>query len=184
MTAEFPAWTPPSPGDSEKSFGLLFSFIIHNASLFLTMTAWLILALSLAGLIISLYFTFAYYGRVKHSRWIPEVFCAREGSSCVTVVQTPYARVFGVPNSLPGIFYYLGILLWLHLPVEFVVRPPLSTLFIVFRSAVLVASAISVVLGFYLVYALRVKLRTDCPLCYTSHAINLAIFVLFIATAE
>src|SRR5208283_1160665 len=63
--------------------------------------------LSLAGLIDSLYFTFAYYGRIKKARWVPEILCAREGSSCVTVVQTPYARVFGVPNSLLGIVYYL-----------------------------------------------------------------------------
>ena len=72
----------------------------------------LILVLSLAGLADALYFTLAYYGRVKKARWVPEVLCAREGSSCVTVVQSPYARVFGVPNSLLGILYYGALIIW------------------------------------------------------------------------
>ena len=38
----------------------------------------------------------------------------------------------------------------------------------------------TVLLGFYLVYALRRKLGVDCPLCYAAHAINLALFILLI----
>ncbi len=139
-----------------------------------------ICALSLAGLADSLYFTFAYYGRIKKARWIPEILCAREGSSCVTVVQTPYARVFGVPNSLLGIAYYLlliagaignwsfGTNLYVHF-TYFVVPFGLPILIIV--------SAGTTVLGFYLVYVLRRKLHVDCPLCYTAHTINAAIFL-------
>ncbi len=66
-----------------------------------------IVLLSLAGLADALYFTLAYYGRIRKARWVPEILCARDGSSCVTVVRTPYARVFGVPNSILGIVYYL-----------------------------------------------------------------------------
>ena len=71
-----------------------------------------ILLLSLAGLAISLHFTFTYYARIKKARWVPELLCAREGSRCVTVVQTRYAQVFGVPNSLLGVFYYLILIVW------------------------------------------------------------------------
>ena len=69
----------------------------------------------------ALYFTFAYYGRARKLKWVPEVLCAREGSSCVTVVKTPYARVFGVPNSLLGVFYYGFLIYWAELgtPVGF-----------------------------------------------------------------
>jgi uncharacterized membrane protein len=142
--------------------------------------------LSLAGLADALYFTFAYYGRIQKARWIPEILCAREGSSCVTVVQTPYARVFGVPNSLLGIVYYLlliagalsdwsfGINLYVH--STYVVYPFGLVLFIVI-------SAGTTIFGFYLIYALRRKLHVDCPLCYTAHAINTAIFVLLIVLA-
>jgi len=137
-----------------------------------------IVVLALAGLVDALYFTFAYYGRVRKSRWVPEVLCAREGSNCVTVVQTPYARVFGVPNSLLGIFYYLlviGYALWgqgLFVRWGGVAVP--------FSSLLVVISTATVALGFYLIYALRRKLGVDCPMCYTAHAINAALLVLLI----
>jgi uncharacterized membrane protein len=148
------------------------------------MIAWLIIVLALAGLTISLYFTFAYYGRVKKLRWIPEILCAREGSSCVSVVQTPYARVFGVPNSLLGILYYLGLLLWLSLQVEGMWSLPFGLSILTLPHLLVVASAVSVLLGFYLVYALRVKLRIDCPLCYAAHAMNAALLVLLLLLAR
>jgi uncharacterized membrane protein len=143
----------------------------------------LIIALSLAGLTNAIYFTLAYYGRVKNSRWVPEILCAREGSSCVTVVQTPYARVFGVPNSLLGIIYYVLLIAWtalrpaLRLDLQF-----LDQYFVVelYSISVLLVSVGAVALGFYLIYALRRILHIDCPLCYTAHAINFALFVLLI----
>ena len=145
----------------------------------------LIVFLSLAGLANALYFTFAYYGRIKKARWVPEIFCAREGSSCVTVVQTPYARVFGVPNSLLGIVYYLFLMVWASTGLVFgpIVRfvgrfAPLSIW------VILGASVVTLVLGFYLVYALRRKLHTHCPLCYLGHAINATLLVLIILTVR
>lgn len=141
----------------------------------------LIVLLSLGGLADALYFTFAYYGRIRKARWVPEIFCAREGSTCVTVVRTPYARVFGVPNSLLGIFYYVLLMVWTvsvphHLSVSGHVLRPFETLGLV----LLGASLCTVILGFYLIYALRRILYIDCPLCYAAHAINIALFVLLI----
>ena len=130
-----------------------------------------IVVLSLVGLWNAFYFTFAYYGRVKKARWIPEILCAREGSSCVTVVQTPYARVFGLPNSLFGIIYYAVLILWTAVSA-------LAPAWFIWL--LIAASAVTVALGFYLVYALNVKLRTHCPLCYMGHAINAMLFVLLI----
>jgi uncharacterized membrane protein len=146
-----------------------------------------ICVLSLADLADALYFTFAYYGRIKKARWVPEILCAREGSSCVTVVQTPYARVFGVPNSLLGIVYYILVIAWamqnrssgikvrVH-PIEYVVPVGMAVLILI--------SAGTIVLGFYLIYSLRRKLHIDCPLCYTAHAINAALFVLLVILAS
>jgi len=146
-----------------------------------------ICVLSLAGLADSLYFTFAYYGRIRKARWVPEILCARDGSSCVTVVQTPYARVFGVPNSLLGIAYYLLLICgamgnWsfgtnLYVHFTYVVYPLALVLLIII-------SAGTTVLGFYLIYALRRKLHVDCPLCYTAHAINFVLFVLLVVLAS
>ena len=141
----------------------------------------IIALLSLAGLADSLYFTFAYYGRIRKARWVPEVLCAREDSSCVTVVRTPYARVFGIPNSLLGILYYLCLLVWIgflprHLNISGQIFRPFETVGL----WLLGASLLTVLLGFYLVFALRRILGVDCPLCYAAHAINLALLVLLI----
>ncbi len=141
----------------------------------------LIVLLSVAGLANALYFTFAYYGRIKKARWVPAVFCAREGSSCVTVVQTPYARIFGVPNSLLGIIYYVALIAGALTGWSYGINLAIHFTYIVFSFPFILiklGSAITVVLGFYLIYALRRKLHTHCPLCYLGHAINATLFIL------
>ena len=139
----------------------------------------LIVVLSLAGFLKALYFTFAYYGRIKKARWVPEILCAREGSSCVTVVQTRYVGVFGIPNSVLALAYYLLLIGWVLAGprTAFGWAGRLTTLG--FLAWALVAiSAVTVILGFFLIYALRRKLHVDCQLCYTAHAINIVLFVL------
>lgn len=137
----------------------------------------LIIILSLAGLVNAVYFTLAYYGRVRKARWVPQVLCAREGSSCVTVVQTPYARVLGVPNSLLGLIYYFLVIGW-NLSRQVQSGNGLGML--ILGRVVIAASAVTVLMGFYLIYALRQKLHTDCPLCYAAHAINGTLLLLLI----
>lgn len=145
------------------------------------MDRWAILILSLAGLVNALYFTFAYYGRIKEARWVPAILCAREGSSCVTVVQTPYARVFGVPNSLLGIIYYLFLIGWVLTGMSMGPEIMLGSHSLPFSTLALVAaSAGTVMLGFYLIYALIEKLHTHCPLCYLGHATNATILILLV----
>ncbi len=142
----------------------------------------LILILALGGLADALYFTFAYYGRIRKARWIPEILCARQGSNCVTVLQTPYARVFGVPNSLLGIFYYLLVIAVFNPGMNLLVTfdDMVWPLFVLLRWPLTAMSAATVLLGFYLIYALRRKLGVDCPMCYTAHVINAALLVLFL----
>ena len=141
-----------------------------------------VIALSLAGLADALYFTFAYYGRVRQSRWVPQALCAREGSSCVSVVRTPYGSVFGVPNSLLGIVYYGLLIVWgvAGQSANFGFRLGMTFFFISFTNLLMAASAATVVLGFYLIYALRRILHIDCPFCYAAHAINLVLLVLLV----
>jgi len=141
-----------------------------------------IIVLALAGLADALYFTFAYYGRVRKSRWVPQVLCAREGSSCVTVVRTPYGSVFGVPNSLLGIVYYVLLLLWaVAVPsARLTVQINMTAYIITFTDLLIAIASVTVVLGFYLVFALRRILHTDCPFCYAAHAINMLLLALLI----
>lgn len=139
-----------------------------------------VIALSLCGLADSFYFTFAYYGRIKRSRWVPEVLCAREESSCVRVVQTPFGRVFGIPNSLLGILYYVLMMIWAMAgrPISFEFQLGTMSYSISFTNVLIALGAMTVVLGFYLTYALRRILRVDCPFCCAAHAINLLLLVL------
>jgi uncharacterized membrane protein len=141
-----------------------------------------VIALSILGLADALYFTFAYYGRVRQSPWVPQVLCAREGSSCVTVVRTPYGSVFGVPNSLLGILYYGLLILWAVAgqSASLTVRINMTSCMITFTDLLIAAGSMTVALGFYLVFALRRILRIDCPLCYAAHAINLLLLVLLV----
>ena|SRR5438445_5258500 len=126
------------------------------------------IALSAIGLYIAAYFTLVYYGLISaNTRLMPSV-CRLEERTCQTVLGTRYARVFGVPNSLLGILYYLtvvAILLmgWTVAPI----------------TGVLIAVAwFTVLLGLYLAYSLFFIIRIPCPLCLTGHAINLALAVL------
>jgi len=128
----------------------------------------LLASCAIAGLAIASYFSLVYYRLIEaDNRWIPS-FCRMERGACMRILDTPEAKVFGVPNSLLGVIYYGAILI---VPIQ-----QFETLF-------LVASIFSVGLGMYLVHALFVRLKMHCPLCYTAHGINLAIANLFIVRA-
>jgi uncharacterized membrane protein len=145
----------------------------------------LIFALALAGFLDALYFTLAYYGRVEKARWVPEILCAREGSACVTVVQTPYARIFGLPNSLLGMIYYLLLMSWVLFGNRSLITwggVPVPKVSLIALLGVI--STGTVVMGFGLIIALRYKLHVDCPLCYAAHAINAALLVLLVLAAR
>jgi uncharacterized membrane protein len=140
----------------------------------------LILLLSLAGLLDALYFTLAYYGRVKKARWVPSALCAPESSNCVSVVRTLYARVFGLPNSLLGSAYYLGLIGWILAGGG---EAPTAGTAVWLREAgwlLIVVGVGAVLLGFYLIHALWRVLHIHCPLCYAAHAVNAILLVLLI----
>jgi len=126
--------------------------------------------LSSIGLLISVYFTLVYYRLVaSDSRFLPR-FCTLSEGSCRTILDASQARLFGLPNSLVGLFYY-ALLLFFALNVW--VEVPMASarwLFVVS----LVASAV----GLTLADALIRTLKTPCVLCFTSHGINVVISVL------
>ena len=140
----------------------------------------LTLLLSFAGLLNALYFTLAFYGRARKARWVPRKLCAREGSNCVTVVRTFYARVFGVPNSLLGVAYYLALIGWILAGCGRASAAGTAFWLHEVWWLLVAASGAAVILGLYLIHALWRILRIHCPLCYAAHAINLALLALLI----
>ena len=132
----------------------------------------LLILLSVVGLLISTYFTAVAYRWVRPDvRWVPAV-CRMDEQTCASIVSTPQARQFFIPNSVLGQFYYVTILLgalfgWIDGP------SPLPVSYVV-------ASALTVSMGVYLSYALLFVNRVACPLCFTSHGINVVIFLVLV----
>lgn len=135
------------------------------------MLAATLLGLALVGLIISSYFTaVAYRWVAPDAPWVPPV-CRLDEGTCATVVDTPRARVFGVPNSVLGQLWYValagGVL------TGAVDRPALEPWF-------LAGSLATVLLGLYLTWSLLFVTRVNCRLCFASHALNGLVFVLLL----
>ena len=133
--------------------------------------AWLVVGLAVAGLVIAGSFTAAFYRPGSAlARLAPPEWCGvRAGDAqldpakpgCETVIQTPGARVFGLPNSLLGLIYYVAII-----GVALTGFPP------ALRTWSIGAAWLTVALGIYLGYRLLRVERMSCPLCWTAHAIN------------
>lgn len=131
----------------------------------------LLVVFSVIGFLISTYFTSLSYRWIRpDARWIP-LFCQMNKQTCSSIVFTPRARVFGVPNSVLGQIFYAAILSAIFAQVLFLDR---------FYYPFLLASMITVVLGAYLTYSLLFLTRIPCKLCFTSHAINLVIFIFLV----
>jgi len=129
------------------------------------MTPWLLAPLAALGGLLSLYFTAVTYGWMEpDSRMVPRL-CRMDEGTCRRVVHAPEARVFGLPNSLLGLGYYAAVLTWL------VSRP-----WPPFWASALAAGALwTVFAGAWLSWALLVRLRTPCPLCFVAHGVNLVL---------
>lgn len=122
------------------------------------------LLLSGLGLWISIYFTGVFYKWfLPNAAWVPR-FCRLDGKSCLMVLETPRAKILGVPNSL------LGIGVYGYLVAGSPFFPPL--LGWVLLSFALIRSV-------YLFYSLLFVTKIPCVLCFTSHALNLTLFLIF-----
>ena len=123
--------------------------------------------LPLIGFWISVYFTGVYYRWFPPEvKWIPRV-CRLKEQTCMSVLDTPRAKIFGVPNSVFGIALYLYLITTLLVPF-----PSLLTL-----SLLTVALLRSV----FLAYSLLFITKIPCPLCFTGHTINLILFLIVLS---
>src|SRR5713226_6792507 len=118
------------------------------------------IALAAIGLYIAAYFTLVYYGLIEANTKLMPSVCRLEERTCQTVLGTRYARVFGLPNSLLGVFYYVMVIVllagswasgWIGL-------------------GLIVLAWFTVGLGGFLVYSLFFIIRIPCPLCLAGHA--------------
>lgn len=124
----------------------------------------IVVLLASVGFVISIYFTGVFYKWLKPDVfWMPRV-CRLEEKTCLHVLDTPRAKIFGIPNSAMGIFAYAYVLLDLfYFPAVFGFG--LITL--------------ALIRSIYLAYSLLYVTKIPCPLCFTSHAINLTLFLVY-----
>ncbi len=116
--------------------------------------------LSAAGLWLSIYFCGLYYRWFSPDvPWVPKV-CRIGTGECASVVDTPRAKLFGIPNSVFG----LGLYSYLILSLWFLPQEPALALIVT-----------AVLRSLYLAYSLLFVTRTPCVLCFASHLINLVL---------
>ena len=122
--------------------------------------------LALAGLYLSVYFALVAYRRIQPDvAWVPAV-CRLDERSCGSIVFTRYGRVFLVPNGVWGALWYAALLACEVFGWTAALRP-----------ALLAASAVTVGLAVYLMWALERRLGVFCALCYAAHGINALVFL-------
>src|SRR3990167_7596433 len=110
-----------------------------------------ILILSLVGLWISIYFTGVFYRWFQPNVfWIPQI-CRLKEESCMTVLGTPRAKLFGIPNSAFGIGLYTYLIINLLIPFPLMIA--------------LVLLILAVGRSIYLAYSLLFVTKIHCPLC-------------------
>ncbi len=81
----------------------------------------------------------------------------------MNVLGTPRAKLFGLPNSL------FGVGLYLYLILDLFFFPPEIALFLLLAATVR---------SIYLAYSLLFVTQIPCPLCFTTHGINLSLFLI------
>ncbi len=113
------------------------------------------------GFLISLYFTLVYFHRIPANYKLVPPVCRMEDSACQVVLFTRYGSLFGAPNSLFGVMYYILVVVAGFLPL--------------LRTWLLPVSVIVVLLSLYLAYILIARLKVICMLCFASHLINIAV---------
>jgi uncharacterized membrane protein len=142
-------------------------------------TAYIAIALAAVGLYIAAYFTLVYYDVLEaNTRLMPRV-CRLEKRTCQTVLSTRFARVFGVPNSLLGVAYYIVVIVlvstgWIRAGGGVFI----GSIGVEIGVAVLIVAWFTVLLAAFLAYSLFFIIKVPCPLCLAAHTINLALAVL------
>ncbi len=133
----------------------------------------ILLAASIAGLLNAAVFTAIIYGWLGLDSPLLTRVCRVDSGDCRKVVSSPRARLFGVPNSVLGLAWYLA--------VGAASAAALATGALPFRPVLIAASALTILLGVYLVWSLRVQLQVHCAFCYLGHAANAVIFAALLA---
>ncbi len=118
--------------------------------------------LSLLGLILSIYafYTEKKFEKNKKHKALCDI---HDKASCTKAFSSEYGKMFGVSNSLAGVFFYVIIII-------------LS--FLNYYKIIFYFAIISSLITIYLAYALFFKLKNLCIVCTAIYIINILLFVI------
>ena len=121
--------------------------------------------LAIVGGAFSFYFHGVYRGCINHRQfWIPS-FCELNSNQCVSIVNTKYGRLLGIPNAFAGIFLFLTYAIILICTALDYVDPIIPRF----------VGGFTILLGLYLIYGLF-RLKVACKICLLVHFLNAIIF--------
>lgn len=127
-----------------------------------------LIILSLIGFAVSAYM---YYSK----KYDKPLFCPRSGN-CDDVIKSKYGKTFGIENTIPGMGYYVVILIY---ATGLLSNRNIFKEAIVYYSIVGI-SLVSVMFSLYLAYIQKFVLRKWCYYCIISTIASLLIFVVII----
>ncbi|MEX1139849.1 MAG: vitamin K epoxide reductase family protein [Bacteroidota bacterium] len=131
----------------------------------------LLIPISTIGLFISIYFALVYRNIIRpDTTWIP-TFCRIDEQSCGSILRTPEAKIIRIPNFYLGIGYYVALIVLSFFP----------SIMQDFLFELRMLSGFTVFVGIVLTYSLIWRIKISCVLCFTSHAINLILFLVLLA---
>jgi len=129
-------------------------------------TIW-ILPLAIIGLIIS--------GYLLYKRTQKEPVACLMGEDCNKVVRSEYSRMFGVPNALLGVIYYIILAALILLALYTNITWP-------FSSVIIGLTGIGVLFYLVMIYIQLYKIKEWCGYCLISAIITIAMFITEILT--
>ena len=123
--------------------------------------------MALVGGAFSFYFYGVYRGWIRRQQiWIPRFF-ELESSHCLSIVETKYGQIFGLPNALSGIFILLGYAIILICTSLGYIGPIIS----LYIGGFIVAISIYLIIGL-------IHLKVTCRICLFVHFLNAFILLI------
>ncbi len=123
--------------------------------------------MALVGGAFSFYFYGVYRSWISHKQiWVPRFF-ELESSHCLSIVETKYGQIFGLPNALWGIFVLLGYAIILICISLGYIDPNIS----------LYIGGFIVAISIYLIFGL-IRLKVPCRICLFVHFLNASILLI------
>ena len=123
--------------------------------------------MALVGGAFSFYFYSVFRGWISSKQiWIPQ-FCELKSYQCLSIVESKYGQIFGLPNALLGIFVLIGYAIILVG----------TSLDYINQNIPFYIGCLLVAIGIYLIYGL-IRLKVNCRICLLVHFLNACILMI------